>query len=64
MKSIPVTSEGDDYSVASFVDDLLDRATLNITSNAVVIPLFQTFNLLLEAEILHRLADDSDGYTR
>ncbi|KAJ2930923.1 hypothetical protein H1R20_g6183, partial [Candolleomyces eurysporus] len=64
MKSIPTTSEGDEYSVAAFVDDLLDRATSNITSNAIVIPLFQTFNILLEAEILHRLADDSDGCTR
>ncbi|KAF5311690.1 hypothetical protein D9611_009412 [Ephemerocybe angulata] len=64
METLPVSSETDEYTVVAFVDDLLHRVTSNLTSNAIVIPLFHTFNFLFEAGVLERLADDDAGYER
>jgi len=64
MGGLPISSSSGQYSLNLFVDDLLQRITSNITSNAQVIPLFHTFNFLLEADILPRLADDDSGLER
>jgi hypothetical protein len=64
MEGVPVTSTSGAYTLVEFVDDLLERLTLNIASNAISIPIFQTFNLLLEADILSGLADASEGCER
>jgi len=42
-------------------DDLLAHARNSVNSNAIVVPVLQTFNLLLEAGALERLSDIGDG---
>lgn len=64
LENIPITSASEDYTLVKFVDDLLERVAANIASNAIVIPIFQSFNLLLEADILSRLGDDDGGRER
>lgn len=52
------------YSLISLVDDLGARAKANMTSNTIVIPVLETFNVLLEGDALVRLVEDADGLKR
>lgn len=58
----PVEVSG--YSLTSLVGDLEARAKFNMTSNAIVIPVLQTLNVLLEGDALDRLVDDEEGLKR
>ncbi|KAF8208916.1 TBCD protein [Mycena galopus ATCC 62051] len=51
------------YNLVALAGDLLAHARSNFTSNAVVVPVLQTFNVLLEADALRRLTEDSKGET-
>ena len=52
------------YSLSELVVDLIDHAKSNMTSNAVVVPVFQTFNILLEADLLRQLPNEVSGLQR
>ncbi|KZT19455.1 TBCD protein [Neolentinus lepideus HHB14362 ss-1] len=62
VETLPsVAGEGNGYSVQSLVADLLDQVKGNLASNTVVIPVLQTLIVLLEADALARLQDESEG---
>lgn len=52
------------YGLVNFVLDLVEHAKSHLTLNAVVIPVFQTFNILVEGDALDRLDEDGDGLRR
>ena len=52
------------YSVSELVVDLIDHAKSNMTSNAIVVPVFRTFNVLLEADVLRQLPNEVTGLPR
>ena len=52
------------YSVSELVVDLIDYAKSNMTSNAIVVPVFRTFNVLLEADVLRQLPNEVSGLSR
>jgi tubulin-specific chaperone D len=52
------------YSVSELVVDLIDLAKSNMTSNAIVVPVFRTFNVLLEADVLRQLPNEVTGLPR
>ncbi|KAF7365243.1 TFCD-C domain-containing protein [Mycena venus] len=49
------------YNLVALARDLLAHARANFTANAVVVPVLQTFNVLLEADALRRLPEDPKG---
>jgi len=49
------------YSLIELVNDLINHAKSNMTSNTVVVPVFQTFTILLEADALRQLPQDPLG---
>ena len=52
------------YSLSELVVDLIDHAKSNMTANAIVIPVFRTFNVLLEADVLRQLLNVVSGLSR
>ena len=52
------------YSLSELVSDLIDFGKTNAASNTVVVPVFQAFVLLLEADAFRALAAESDGWKR
>ena len=52
------------YSLSELVVDLIDHAKSNMTSNAIVVPVFQTLNILLEADVLRQLSNEVSGLSR
>ncbi|TFK74799.1 TBCD protein [Pluteus cervinus] len=48
-------------TVKTLVEELLDRAKPNFTSNTIFIPIIQTFNILVETQALRNLTTHSDG---
>ncbi|CDO71460.1 hypothetical protein BN946_scf184909.g54 [Trametes cinnabarina] len=59
---LPVaTDEPDQYDQRSLARDLLDQAQWNVTSNNVVVPVLQAFNILLEGDAFENLSQDSEG---
>lgn len=52
------------YSVSELVVDLIAHAKSNMTSNAIVVPVFRTFNVLLEADVLRKLPNEISGLPR
>ena len=52
------------YSLSELVVDLIDHAKSNMTSNAIVVPVFQTLNILLEADVLRQLSNEVSGLPR
>ncbi|KAJ7935612.1 tubulin folding cofactor D C terminal-domain-containing protein [Mycena leptocephala] len=65
-KSLPLAGDTDPeigYNLVELAGDLLSHARANFTSNGVVVPVLQTFNVLLEADALRRLQEDSHGET-
>ncbi|KAG6814258.1 hypothetical protein H0H92_015373 [Tricholoma furcatifolium] len=62
-KSLPVVTLGTGCSMKSMVDNLITRAKSSLSSNTIVIPVLQTFNVLLEGDALARLSDDHRDLT-
>lgn len=63
IKSLPIESSDGSYDLVTFVNDLKDHARANWSSNTVVMPVLQTFNVLLEGGALVGLEDDSGSPT-
>jgi len=64
-QSLPIVkSPTNVYSLLELVSDLIDHAKCNMASNAVVIPVFQTFVLLLEVDSLRQLPTEVEGMKR
>ena len=53
--------EPDRYHLRGLAQDLLAQAMANVSSNNVVVPVLQTFNVLLEADVFENLPQDPDG---
>jgi len=51
------------YSLVALCTDLVQSLEPNMTSNAIVVPTFQTFNVLLEAGSLRNIGQDITGIT-
>jgi Tubulin folding cofactor D C terminal len=62
--SLPASADQIGCDVNSLVEDLIDKVNAHVTSNSVVIPILQTFNVLLEGDALSQLSDDSRGIRR
>ncbi|KAF8908871.1 TBCD protein [Gymnopilus junonius] len=61
-QELPVIHGADSaYSLLELVNDLIGHAKSNMTSNAIVVPVFQTFTVLLEADVLRHLSDEASG---
>ncbi|KXN88249.1 Tubulin-specific chaperone D [Leucoagaricus sp. SymC.cos] len=59
-KSLPVSNDNG-YTLRDLMIDTMAVAQKNITSNVVVVPVLQTFTILLEADALRPLADAPEG---
>jgi hypothetical protein len=64
VRSLPVSPGQAGYDLNSLVDDLISNLKAHVTSNVVVVPILQTFNLLLEGDALYQLSDDPHGVER
>ncbi|KAG6890812.1 hypothetical protein C0995_003245 [Termitomyces sp. Mi166 len=64
VKLLPVTNKERGYDLHTLVEDLIARAKSNLASNAIVIPVLQTFNVLLEGDALTKIFDDPLGSKR
>ena len=62
-KSIPVV-DGDGYTLVDLVNDIMGTANRNLASNTIMIPVLQTFKILLETEALEGLANIKKGKER
>lgn len=56
VRSLPVSNGG--YDLPTFLEDLVQYAKTNSAANAIVIPVYQTFNVLLEGDALSKVSDD------
>jgi hypothetical protein len=66
-KSLPLSGDEEaklGYNLLALARDLLAHLRANFTSNGVVVPVLQTFNILLEADALRRLPEDPRGEIR
>ena len=63
-QGLPVNDGSASYDLYRLAADLLDLAKRNLTSNSTVIPVLQTFNVLLDADALEQLEEDTDGLKR
>jgi hypothetical protein len=64
-QALPITSsEPSGYDLVTFVGDLVAHAKSHLTQNAIVIPVLQTFNILIGGDALDRLSEDSKGLQR
>lgn len=64
-RALPIQSDhSSSYGLTDFVLDLINHAKSNITSNAIVVPVLQTFNILVEGDALNRLDDNDKGLRR
>ncbi|KAH7885271.1 tubulin folding cofactor D C terminal-domain-containing protein [Phlebopus sp. FC_14] len=59
--ALPLCSSASEYSLSDLTSDLINYAQTNLASNNIVVPVLQTFNLLLEADILARLPESAAG---
>lgn len=60
--TLPVSCKDETgYDLRCLVQDLVKRTTGNLSSNNTVIPILQTFNVLLEADALESLYEDEEG---
>jgi len=61
-QALPVSSSATSrYDLVTFVGDLISHAKAHLTLNATVIPVLQTFNILIGREALDRLHDNTEG---
>ncbi|KAI6114406.1 TBCD protein [Pisolithus sp. B1] len=61
VRTLPVSSDRDGYSQASLARDLIEYGLKHLTSNNVVVPVLQTFNMLLEGDAVPRLPESGTG---
>ncbi|KAI5983473.1 armadillo-type protein [Pisolithus albus] len=61
VRELPVSSDRNGYSQASLARDLIEHAMKHMTSNNVVVPVLQTFNMLLEGDAIARLPESGTG---
>ncbi|KAG1751240.1 TBCD protein [Suillus lakei] len=60
-QGLPLSPCDSGYSLFELCDDLIECAQGRTTSNAVVVPVLQTFNMLLEADVLSHLSNVDNG---
>ncbi|KAK0503901.1 TBCD protein [Armillaria luteobubalina] len=60
-RSLPANGPTDAYDLVTFANDLIKYAQANLTSNNIIIPVLQTFSVLLEAGALEKLSSDDSG---
>ncbi|KAG2361705.1 TBCD protein [Suillus spraguei] len=60
-QGLPLPPGDSDYSLFELCDDLIEFAQGRTTSNAVVVPILQIFNMLLEADVLSHLSSVDNG---
>lgn len=63
-RSLPVSGPTDAYDLVTFANDLVKYAQANLSSNNIIIPVLQTFSVLLEAGALEKLPSDDSGIRR
>ena len=64
-RSLPLSRNGESgYGLRKLTEDLLSRTNGRLSSNNVVVPVLQTFNVLLEADALEGLYEDETGLQR
>ncbi|KAG6333837.1 hypothetical protein ID866_5249 [Astraeus odoratus] len=61
VRTLPVSPTGTQYSLSSLAGDLVEYAMAHQKSNKIVVPVLQTFNMLLEADALARLPQSDTG---
>ena len=65
IEELPVFSDStNSFSLLDLVNSLIERIKPNLSSNTIVVPILQTFNVLLEADSLRRLSDKPQGVER
>ncbi|KAG1885037.1 TBCD protein [Suillus subluteus] len=60
-QGLPLSPNNSGYSLFELCDDLIECAQGKTTSNAVVVPILQTFNMFLEADVLSHLSSVDSG---
>ncbi|KAG1872410.1 tubulin folding cofactor D C terminal-domain-containing protein [Suillus subalutaceus] len=60
-QGLPLSPNDSGYSLFELCDDLIECAQGKTTSNAVVVPILQTFNMFLEADVLSHLSSVDSG---
>lgn len=64
-KSLPIEDPSDShYDLVSLIEDILQHARSNLKLNAVVVPVLQTFNILIEGEAVDRVLKSPRGVIR
>ncbi|KAI0086506.1 ARM repeat-containing protein [Irpex rosettiformis] len=58
---LSVRDEAVEYDLNRLATDLLAQAKRNLALNSIVIPVLQTFNVLLDADAFELLEEDTDG---
>ncbi|EDR13279.1 uncharacterized protein LACBIDRAFT_322818 [Laccaria bicolor S238N-H82] len=65
IEELPVSSDStNSFSLLDLVNGLIERIKPNLSSNTIVVPILQTFEVLLEADGLRRLSDKPQGVER
>lgn len=64
VQALPISSTPCAYDLVTFIGDLVAHAKLHLAHNAVVIPVLQTFNILIGGDALDRISEDSEGLRR
>lgn len=59
-----MNNEAVEYDLCRLAADLLVQAKRNLASNGIVIPILQTFNILLDADVFEELEEDPNGLKR
>ena len=63
-QTLPIESVNGGYDLRGLASDLLAQVRGNLTSNNIVIPVLQTFNVLFEADAFEALFDNTEGIKR
>ena len=63
-QELAVNDEAVEYDLCRLAADLLVQAKRNLASNSIVIPVLQTFNILLDADVFEELEEDPNGLKR
>ncbi|KAG7088453.1 hypothetical protein E1B28_012444 [Marasmius oreades] len=62
IRSLPAYSaDTSGYDAVTFAKDLYEHATANLTSNAVMLPVLQVFNILLEGDAFESVISFDEG---
>ncbi|KZT73795.1 ARM repeat-containing protein [Daedalea quercina L-15889] len=61
-RGLPVSAtQSGRYDQCRLAQDLVTQASRNLASNNIVVPVLQTFNVLLESDVCEELSDDPAG---